>query len=278
MTNPLPRIDPEFMALIPPLQEEEYRQLEQNILAYKKCRDAIVVWDGTIVDGHNRFRICATHGVPFEIKEVEFESRDEAKLWILDNQLGRRNLTNAMRIELAMGRVRLLRERARERQADGGRFKSSGQAQSQSCDCVSLGITANNGSGPHSACVCGMDEKLLMKSSKSCEGPPVNVRKTVANDAGVSEWAVQIYTQIEEHGSPKLLEAVKSGALKIGTAHRLLDTEITKQLKHADKLYRFIEKNLYKIEDPPARQEIREGLAHLQGLLGVLLEGMGGEV
>ena len=50
MTNPIPRIDPEFKALIPPLSPEEYTQLEHNILAYKRCRDAIVTWDGTIVD------------------------------------------------------------------------------------------------------------------------------------------------------------------------------------------------------------------------------------
>ena len=106
----LPKIDPEFKALIPPMSPEEYKQLEQNILAHKKCRDAIILWDDTIVDGHNRFRICAEHGIKFQIKHMDFGSREEAMIWILDNQLGRRNLTDAMRIELAMSKVEMLKQ------------------------------------------------------------------------------------------------------------------------------------------------------------------------
>jgi len=97
-----PVIDTEFMKLIPPLSDEEYQQLEQNILSEGKCRDAVLLWDGVIIDGHNRFYICAKHGIEFEVREMEFESREEVKLWILENQLGRRNLTDAMRIELVL--------------------------------------------------------------------------------------------------------------------------------------------------------------------------------
>ena len=74
----IPRIDPEFQALIPPISEGEYRQLEQNILSARRCRDAIVLWDGVIVDGHNRFKICLEHGIEFEIKDMSFDSRDDA--------------------------------------------------------------------------------------------------------------------------------------------------------------------------------------------------------
>jgi len=105
-----PVIDTEFMKLIPPLSDEEYQQLEQNILSEGKCRDAVLIWDGVIIDGHNRFYICAKHGIEFEVREMEFASREEVKLWILENQLGRRNLTDAMRIELALSRAEM-RER-----------------------------------------------------------------------------------------------------------------------------------------------------------------------
>ena len=95
-----PRIDPEFKTLIPPLSPEEYGQLEQNILTHG-CRDPITLWRGIIIDGHNRFEICTGHGIEYKTIQLRFPSRDAAKVWVLENQLGRRNLTDALRIELA---------------------------------------------------------------------------------------------------------------------------------------------------------------------------------
>lgn len=86
------QIDKEFMYLIPPMQRKEYVQLEINILS-DGCRDPIVVWNQTIVDGHNRYQICQRHKIPFTIINMEFDSREEAKAWICSNQLGRRNIT-----------------------------------------------------------------------------------------------------------------------------------------------------------------------------------------
>ena len=99
MNNP-PRIDPEFKDLIPPLSQEEYRQLEENILA-NQCRDPIVLWRGIIIDGHNRHEICTKHSLPYKTVKLRLPSREAAKLWILENQLGRRNLTDATRIAIA---------------------------------------------------------------------------------------------------------------------------------------------------------------------------------
>ena len=99
-----PRISPEFKALIPPLSPDEYSQLEQNLLAHG-CRDPITLWRDKIIDGHNRFEICTKHGIPYRTVKLRFPSGDAAKLWILENQLGRRNLTDAMRIELAARKV-----------------------------------------------------------------------------------------------------------------------------------------------------------------------------
>ena len=54
-------INPEFKALLPPLPPEEYRQLEKNIIA-DGCREPLVVFNNTLVDGHNRYEICTKHG------------------------------------------------------------------------------------------------------------------------------------------------------------------------------------------------------------------------
>ena len=85
-------IDAEFQSLIPPLSDEEYAQLEKNILA-DGCRDPLVLWGQLLVDGHNRYAICTKHGLSFNTVQKEFASRDEALDWIDANQLGRRNLT-----------------------------------------------------------------------------------------------------------------------------------------------------------------------------------------
>ena len=103
----IPRIHQEFKNLIPPLTPEEYDQLEQNILA-QGCRDPITLWRGIIIDGHNRYEICTKHGLAFDTVKLRFPSRDAAKIWVLENQLGRRNLSDAMRIELAARKLKLM--------------------------------------------------------------------------------------------------------------------------------------------------------------------------
>lgn len=90
------KIDKEFKTLIRPLSPKEYEQLETNILA-DGCRDPIVTWHGYIIDGHNRYEICRKHNIGFKVKEMSFESRDEAVVWICANQLGRRNITEETR-------------------------------------------------------------------------------------------------------------------------------------------------------------------------------------
>ena len=88
------KIDPEFAEKIPPLTEEEFTQLEANILAEGALLSPMIVWNGVIVDGHNRYRILQEHPeITFEVREKEFENRFEAIAWICRNQLGRRNLT-----------------------------------------------------------------------------------------------------------------------------------------------------------------------------------------
>ena len=86
------KINPEFKSLIPPLAPEELAQLESNILS-DGCRDPLVTWQGTLLDGHNRYAICQRHGIKFTTVEMEFADEDAAMDWMDANQLGRRNLT-----------------------------------------------------------------------------------------------------------------------------------------------------------------------------------------
>lgn len=94
-------IDDGFRSLIPPLTDDEYRRLEASIIA-EGVRDPIITWNGTIVDGHNRYRICQEHGIAFKTAEIVFDSKDAAKIWIIENQFGRRNLNSYQKSVLAL--------------------------------------------------------------------------------------------------------------------------------------------------------------------------------
>lgn len=119
-------IDKEFQSLLPPLSPEELQQLEENCVK-DGIRDALIVWkqpDGNdiLIDGHNRWNISVKHGgIPFRIKQMEFPDRDTAKLWVFQNQLGRRNLNGFIRSEVALKAKPIIVEKAKERQAQAGR-------------------------------------------------------------------------------------------------------------------------------------------------------------
>ena len=88
------KIDPEFQSQIPPLTDDEFKQLEENILKEGKLLSPLIVWNNTLVDGHNRYAILQKHPeIYFSTMPLRFENREEAIAWICWNQLGRRNLT-----------------------------------------------------------------------------------------------------------------------------------------------------------------------------------------
>lgn len=141
-------IDKEFQSLIPPLTAEEYDGLEKSILA-EGCRDALVLWGDILVDGHNRYEICTTHDVPFQTVQKDFASREDVKLWMIGNQLARRNINNYARTTL---------------------------------ECLSDEIQANRKKNQ------GMRTDLFVKSQKSqVEPETVNTAKEVARRANVGE-------------------------------------------------------------------------------------------
>ena len=92
------RIDPEFEEKIPPLTEDEFLLLEQNIVADGEVLDPLIIWNNTILDGHNRYRILKKHPeIPFKTYPKDFSDKYAAIAWICNNQLGRRNLTPEQR-------------------------------------------------------------------------------------------------------------------------------------------------------------------------------------
>ncbi len=95
MSNHL-KIDKEFQKLVPPLSADEHKQLEENLLE-EGCRDPICVWNGIIIDGHNRYEICLRHNIPFKTQNIYRETRMEIISWICANQIGRRNITEETR-------------------------------------------------------------------------------------------------------------------------------------------------------------------------------------
>lgn len=130
------RIDKEFEALIPPLSPEEFAQLEENCVR-DGIRDPLVVWhvpngDDILIDGHNRWKIAAKHGgMHFEIERMEFDLRDDAKAWMLANQLGRRNLNTYNRSLLALELKPLIAERAKRRMIDAPQKKGEREKEIQ---------------------------------------------------------------------------------------------------------------------------------------------------
>ena len=89
----------ELESLIPPLSNEEFKQLERNILE-EGIREPLITWNGILIDGHNRYRIAQEHDMNYETLQKEFENLNDVKIWMVNNQLGRRNLQDFVKGEL----------------------------------------------------------------------------------------------------------------------------------------------------------------------------------
>jgi len=86
----------EFKKLIPPLTFDEFKQFEANILN-EGIRDPLIIWGNVVLDGHNRYEIATKHDIPFTTVERFFDGELDAKIWMINNQFGRRNLSNYQR-------------------------------------------------------------------------------------------------------------------------------------------------------------------------------------
>lgn len=174
------RIDNEFKNLIPPLQPDEYRQLEENILS-EGIRENIITWQGIIIDGHNRFEIAEKHNLIFNTIEKEFADREAVKIWIIKNQFGRRNLSAYDRSRLALQLEPLISEKAKLNQLSGLKQYDS-------------------------------------VSQKSVER--IDTQKELASLAGVSHDTIAKVKVIEQSATPEAKEKLSSGDISINQAYK----------------------------------------------------------
>jgi ParB-like chromosome segregation protein Spo0J len=122
LPNPKITVKEEFRDLLPRLSQVEYEALEKSICD-EGLREPLLLWEGKgiIVDGHNRHKICKDNGLDYTAYEMHFENKEEVKLWILDNQASRRNMTTFQRIEATLHlKDAIAAEAKRNQQAGGG--------------------------------------------------------------------------------------------------------------------------------------------------------------
>lgn len=168
------KVDTEFKSLIPPLSTDEYRQLEEN-LKNEGCRDALVIWDNTIIDGHNRHTICTQYGIPYATREMEFEDRQEAITWIIKNQFGRRNLPAVDRVRLALKLKDVIAEQAKRRMLAGKKNPTQEVA----------------------------------------EGQGIETNRELGKLAGVSHETIRRYELIQKEGTDEVKKGVDAGEMSI---------------------------------------------------------------
>lgn len=199
------QIDEEFKNLIPKLSDDEIKQLEENILE-EGCREPLVIWNNTIIDGHNRYKICTENNIDFKTVEKNFNNRQEAKMWIYKNQLARRNLNDAQKIEIAKKIKEEESKLAKEKQLSKLKQNTVNANLSQTENTVYVNSTQTEES--------------------STETEKINVNREIADMVGVSERTVARYNTIKNKAPEEIQNAVKDNVISINKGY-----EITKQIK-----------------------------------------------
>lgn len=222
------RIDPEFKSLIPPLTTDDRQRLEASIKA-EGCRDPLVLWGDILVDGHNRYDICKAHNIPFQTVSKDFNDRDEAMLWMIDNQLARRNVGKADRILLAQAKKPLLEKLAKQQQQLSG--KTYGRGMSKRIDCVQTDTTYSeelndviNAQTAEDAtealdkmfCMDVFDSLLQQEEPKTKKH--TRVRDQIAEIAGVGSGTVARFESVQQN-APELIEDIRNHVITIDAAY-----------------------------------------------------------
>jgi len=204
-------IDPEFKSLIPPLTKGEYEELMENIKA-RGCRDPLIIWKKTILDGHHRYEICEELGIPFETVEYEFTDRTEAKIWMIKNQRGRRNLKESQRAMLAVALEALYSEQAKERQGTrtdlGKKLVQSEKGRSAEKAANEMGISHQTVASAKRVANKGIPD--LKKLVESGDVTVSAAAKVASCPMDVQEKIVEkALTQIQEGKKPKIAAIIR---------------------------------------------------------------------
>lgn len=174
-------INPELRAYIDPLTINEYQALERSILA-EGCRDALVLWGEVLIDGHNRYAICQKHGIAFNTTQnTRFTNIEDVMLWMIDNHLGRRSVSDFQRGMLALRKKEIIASRT---QAKAGAPAANAEA--------------------------GADAPPSPSATQA--------REELAKTAGISSNTVTQIEKIRRAATPELVDAVRAGSISINAA------------------------------------------------------------
>ena len=185
-------VNEELKAYIDPLTPEEHESLERSLLA-EGCRDALVLWGNVLVDGHNRYGICQKHGLPFQtVQNPRFQSIEDVHLWMIDQHLGRRSVSDFQRGVLALRKREILAQRS----AAQGSIAAAP-------DTEPADEAAPAGEPPAPA-------------SPTAERPPS--REALARQAKLSGNQVALIEKIQKQAAPEVVAAVRSGIISINAA------------------------------------------------------------
>ncbi|WP_151639172.1 ParB N-terminal domain-containing protein [Noviherbaspirillum aerium] len=191
-------ISEELRAYIDPLTENEYDALERSLLA-EGCRDALVLWGDLLVDGHNRYGICQKHGIPFNtVQSKNFKTMEDVHLWMIDNHLGRRSVSDFQRGVLALRKKEILSARQ---------------------------TPAHVPEAPEPAEAAQPEIAAPTKA-----GPPLT-REAVARTARVSSATLGQIEKIQKTAAPELVGAVKAGIISINAAATVASLPVEKQVE-----------------------------------------------
>jgi hypothetical protein len=207
-------IDPEFAHKIPPLTDDEFRQLEENIVADGEVYEPIVTWNGVIVDGHNRWKIIQKHPeIPYKTREMDFPDKWAAFDWMYKKQLGRRNLTENQRTIL-IGKMYEARK-----QSHGGQIPGSSQTGNTIPSRVSEQIADELGVGKNTVIRA---EKFAKGFERIREVDSVAAEKVLTGEANITKTAVQELSKAEPETVKAATEKIKAGeAVEVETIKSL---------------------------------------------------------
>jgi hypothetical protein len=193
-------VNEELKAYIDPLTPEEHEALERSILT-EGCRDALVLWGDVLVDGHNRYGICQKHGLPFQtVQNTRFKTIEDVHLWMIDQHLGRRSISDFLRGVLALRKKDIVDER-----------RARALAETASSD---------DNDAPFDADPPPATEASAAAANAAALPPPapLSSREAIARAARLSSNQVVMIEKIQKQAAPELVAAVKSGVISINTA------------------------------------------------------------
>ncbi len=198
-------------AYIDPLTPEEHQALERSILA-EGCRDALVLWGDVLVDGHNRYGICQQHGLPFStVQATQFHSMDDVHLWMIDQHLGRRSISDFQRGVLAL----------RKRDIIETRLKHAAETRAAA-------VMADDGQAADSA----------TDADTEASAPPIDAQVVLSRDAlakaaRISSSQVRMIEAIQAQATPEVVAAVKAGELSLNAAAAVASLPAEEQVQAA---------------------------------------------